>query len=177
MLTEFRERFAPLAAELELDWKITDSAVKKRVVVLVSSRSIVSTTCSPGGSRRNSTSRSLRDLEPRYLSRIRGVAWHPLPSCPRQRRQQGACLCRGAAHFRGSGRRHHGAGALHADSLAGVVQGLPGTHHQHSSQLPAQLRRCQAVSPGLGQGREADRRYLSLRDQPSSTRARSSSRT
>jgi len=35
-LTEFRERFAPIAAELQMDWKITDSAVKKRVVVLVS---------------------------------------------------------------------------------------------------------------------------------------------
>jgi len=36
MLTEFRERFAPIAEELQMDWKITDSAVKKRVVVLVS---------------------------------------------------------------------------------------------------------------------------------------------
>lgn len=36
MLSEFRQRFRPIAAELEMDWKITDSAVKKRVVVLVS---------------------------------------------------------------------------------------------------------------------------------------------
>ena len=36
MLSEFRERFAPLAGELELTWKITDSAVKKRLVLLVS---------------------------------------------------------------------------------------------------------------------------------------------
>ena len=36
MLTEFRERFRPIAEELEMDWKITDSAVKKRVVLLVS---------------------------------------------------------------------------------------------------------------------------------------------
>ncbi|MEW6165714.1 MAG: formyltetrahydrofolate deformylase [Pseudomonadota bacterium] len=36
MLSEFRERFAPVATELEMDWKITDSAVKKRVVILVS---------------------------------------------------------------------------------------------------------------------------------------------
>ncbi|MFV0662149.1 formyltetrahydrofolate deformylase [Denitromonas sp.] len=36
MLSEFRERFAPLADELELTWKITDSAVKKRLVLLVS---------------------------------------------------------------------------------------------------------------------------------------------
>lgn len=35
-LAELRERFAPLAAELEMAWKITDSAVKKRVVLLVS---------------------------------------------------------------------------------------------------------------------------------------------
>jgi len=36
MLAELRERFRPIAEELEMDWKITDSAVKKRVVVLVS---------------------------------------------------------------------------------------------------------------------------------------------
>ena len=35
-LAEFRARFAPLAESLEMDWKITDSAVRKRVVVLVS---------------------------------------------------------------------------------------------------------------------------------------------
>ncbi len=36
MLAELRERFKPVADELQMDWKITDSAVKKRVVVLVS---------------------------------------------------------------------------------------------------------------------------------------------
>jgi formyltetrahydrofolate deformylase len=36
LLTEFRERFQPVAQELELNWKISDSAVKKRVVILVS---------------------------------------------------------------------------------------------------------------------------------------------
>jgi formyltetrahydrofolate deformylase len=36
MLAEFRDRFAPIARELEMDWKISDSAVKKRVVILVS---------------------------------------------------------------------------------------------------------------------------------------------
>lgn len=35
-LAEFRERFLPIAEELEMDWSITDSAVKKRVIVLVS---------------------------------------------------------------------------------------------------------------------------------------------
>ena len=36
MLAEFRERFRPIADELQMDWKITDSAVKKRIVVFVS---------------------------------------------------------------------------------------------------------------------------------------------
>jgi formyltetrahydrofolate deformylase len=36
MLAELRERFRPIAEELQMDWKITDSAVKKRVAVLVS---------------------------------------------------------------------------------------------------------------------------------------------
>ena len=35
-LDEFRNRFAPVARELEMDWKISDSALKQRVVVLVS---------------------------------------------------------------------------------------------------------------------------------------------
>ena len=36
MLSELRERFAPIGQELEMDWQISDSAVKKRLVVLVS---------------------------------------------------------------------------------------------------------------------------------------------
>ncbi|MFZ2627802.1 MAG: formyltetrahydrofolate deformylase, partial [Rugosibacter sp.] len=36
MLEEFRNRFAALAGELQMDWRISDSAVKKRVVILVS---------------------------------------------------------------------------------------------------------------------------------------------
>jgi formyltetrahydrofolate deformylase len=35
-LAEFRERFRPIANELQMDWKISDSAVKKRVVIFVS---------------------------------------------------------------------------------------------------------------------------------------------
>ena len=35
-LAEFRERFRPIAEALEMDWKISDSAVKKRVVIFVS---------------------------------------------------------------------------------------------------------------------------------------------
>jgi formyltetrahydrofolate deformylase len=36
MLAELRERFRPIADQLQMDWTISDSAVKKRVVVLVS---------------------------------------------------------------------------------------------------------------------------------------------
>jgi formyltetrahydrofolate deformylase len=35
-LAEFRARFRPLAEELRMTWKINDSAVKKRVIILVS---------------------------------------------------------------------------------------------------------------------------------------------
>ncbi|MBL8421968.1 MAG: formyltetrahydrofolate deformylase [Candidatus Accumulibacter phosphatis] len=35
-LAEFRERFRPLAESLSMDWRITDSAVKRRVVIMVS---------------------------------------------------------------------------------------------------------------------------------------------
>lgn len=35
-VTEFREKFAKLASDFKMDWKITDSDVKKQVVVLVS---------------------------------------------------------------------------------------------------------------------------------------------
>ena len=35
-LAEFRERFRPIAEELSMNWKISDSAVRKRVVIMVS---------------------------------------------------------------------------------------------------------------------------------------------
>lgn len=35
-LTELQQQFAPIAAEFGMDWKVTDSAQKKRVVILVS---------------------------------------------------------------------------------------------------------------------------------------------
>jgi formyltetrahydrofolate deformylase len=35
-LAEFRRRFQPVAEEFQMDWRITDSAVRKRVVILVS---------------------------------------------------------------------------------------------------------------------------------------------
>ena len=35
-LAEFRERFRPIGEELQMTWKISDSAVKKRVVIFVS---------------------------------------------------------------------------------------------------------------------------------------------
>jgi formyltetrahydrofolate deformylase len=35
-LAEFRRRFQPIAGEFDMDWRITDSAEKKRLVVLVS---------------------------------------------------------------------------------------------------------------------------------------------
>jgi formyltetrahydrofolate deformylase len=35
-VTALREKFAPIAAQYDMDWRISDSAVKKRVVVLVS---------------------------------------------------------------------------------------------------------------------------------------------
>ncbi|PKO67195.1 MAG: formyltetrahydrofolate deformylase [Betaproteobacteria bacterium HGW-Betaproteobacteria-14] len=35
-LAEFRRRFQPIANEFQMDWRIADSAVKKRLVVLVS---------------------------------------------------------------------------------------------------------------------------------------------
>jgi formyltetrahydrofolate deformylase len=35
-LAEFRRLFAPIAEALQMDWRITDSAVRKRVVILVS---------------------------------------------------------------------------------------------------------------------------------------------
>ncbi|MBL8396974.1 MAG: formyltetrahydrofolate deformylase [Candidatus Accumulibacter sp.] len=37
-LAEFRERFRPLAEELSMIWRISDSAVKRRVVILVSTQ-------------------------------------------------------------------------------------------------------------------------------------------
>jgi formyltetrahydrofolate deformylase len=102
MLAEFRERFRPLAEELEMDWKISDSAVKKRVVVLVSKQE-----------------HCLYDLLARWQSKeldieipcvisnhdtFRGfVEWHGIPfhHVPVTPDNKAAGLRRSAAHVRG----------------------------------------------------------------------------
>jgi formyltetrahydrofolate deformylase len=38
-LAEFREKFAPIAAEFEMDWQINDSAEAKRIILMVSKES------------------------------------------------------------------------------------------------------------------------------------------
>ena len=43
-LAEFRERFRPLAESLSMTWKISDSAVKRRVVIMVSKQDDGATT-------------------------------------------------------------------------------------------------------------------------------------
>jgi formyltetrahydrofolate deformylase len=138
-LAEFRSRFQPLADDLQLDWRINDSAVKKRVVVLVSKQE-----------------HCLYDLLARWQSKeldieiacvisnhdsFKGfVEWHGIPfhHVPVTGGQQGRRLCRGAAPVRGSARRHHGAGALHADPLARAMRRLSGRIlNIHHSFLPS----------------------------------------
>ncbi len=177
-LAEFRSRFQPLATELQMDWRINDSAVKKRVVVLVSKQE-----------------HCLYDLLARWQSKeldieipcvisnhdtFKGfVEWHGIPfhHVPVPADNKAAAYAEVQRLFEEVARRHHGAGALHADSFARTVRRLSGSDPQHPPQLPALLRRRQALPPGLHARRQADRRDLPLRDRRRSTRARSSSRT
>ena len=168
------ERFAPLAAELELTGR---SPIRRSRSgwCWSPSRSIVSTTCSPGGSRMNS-------IEiPCVISNhdtFRGfVEWHGIPfhHVPVSADNKARAYVEVQRIFEEVG----------GDTmvLARYMQILPpelckaypdASSTFITASCPASS--AQAVSPGLGQWREADRRYLSLRE-PSSTRARSSSRT
>src|SRR6185369_6261379 len=96
LLAEFRERFRTEVAEpLQMDWRINDSAVKKRVVVLVSKQEHCLYDLLAGQGTRHRD--SLRHFQPRYLPRLRRMARHSLPPCAGDRRQQAGSLCRDAA--------------------------------------------------------------------------------
>ncbi len=84
---------------------------------------------------------TVRDLQPRDLARAGRMARHPVPPRAGDGGQPGPGLRRDRAAVRGIARRHHGAGALHADPAAGAVPPPHRAHHQYPPQLPAELRR------------------------------------
>jgi formyltetrahydrofolate deformylase len=122
-----------------MDWKISDSAVKRRVVIMVSKQE-----------------HCLYDLLSRWQSRELDieipcvisnhdtfkafVEWHGIPFhyVPGQPRQQAGGLRRDQPHLRRSQGRHDGPRALHADPAARAVRPLPGQMiNIHHSFLPS----------------------------------------
>ena len=179
LLAEFRERFRTEVAEpLQMDWRINDSAVKRRVVVLVSQQE-----------------HCLYDLLARWQAKeldieipcvisnhdaLKGfVEWHGIPfhHVPVNKDNKAAAY----AEIRRIFDDVHGdtmvlaryMQILSPDLCAALSGRIINIHH---SFLPS-LRRRQALPPGLHARRQADRRHLPLRHQRTRRRARSSSRT
>ena len=121
---ELRARFAKLAQEFQMTWQLSDSAVKKRAVLLVSRED-----------------HCLNDLLHRWRSGelevdipcvisnhedLRGfVEWHGIPfhlvNMPNEQPKSAA--------FAEIARRCNGTGALHADHAARFMQPLCRAHH------------------------------------------------
>ena len=167
---EFRRRFAPLAQEFGMNWQLSDSAIKKRLVILVSKQDH----CLDDLLHRWRSGELQVDI-PCVISNhedLRSfVEWHGIPFVHVDMQEQGRRVRTDRRAVRAVSRRQHGAGALHADPAARAVPAFPGAHHQHPPQLPALLRRCEALSPGLSARRETDRRDLPLRDRRTGCRA------
>jgi formyltetrahydrofolate hydrolase len=118
-LAEFRERFRPLAEDLSMNWKISDSAVKRRVVIMVSKQE-----------------HCLYDLLSRWQAKELDieipcvisnhdtfkafVEWHGIPFhyVPVNPDNKQAAYAEDQPHLRRSQGRHDGPRALHADSAA-----------------------------------------------------------
>jgi formyltetrahydrofolate deformylase len=161
-LRRFVSALRPIATDLRMDWRINDSAIKKRVVIMVSKQE-----------------HCLYDLLARWQANelnidiacvisnhdtFKGfVEWHGIPfhHVPVTPDNKAAAYAEVHRLFE-EARRHHGACALHADSVTRVVRCVCRAHHQYPSQLFAFLRWGQALPSSLYARREADRRHLPL---------------
>jgi predicted amino acid-binding ACT domain protein len=164
-LAEFRERFRPIAEEMQMDWRISDSGGQEARRDLVSKQE-----------------HCLYDLLARWQSKEldieipcvisnhdtfkgfvewHGIPFHHVPVTADNKEAAYAEMQRLFEEVRGD-----------TMVLARYMQIIPPelcaaypADHQHPPQLPAQLRRRQALPPGLHARRQADRRDLPLRDQ------------
>jgi predicted amino acid-binding ACT domain protein len=163
-LAEFRERFAPLAAELSMNWKISDSAVKRRVVLMVSKQE-----------------HCLYDLLARWQSKEldieipcvisnhdtfkafvewHGIPFHHVPISADNKQAAHAEICRIYDEVKGDTMVL----ARYMQILpADMCARYPGTDDQHPPLVSAQFRRCPPLPPGLPARRQADRSDLPLR--------------
>ena len=115
-----------VAEPLGMDWRITDSAVKKRVVIMVSKQEhclydLLARWQAKGTRHRN----PLRRLQPTpCAASSSGTA--SLPPRAGGRGQQGPGLRRDRPHLRGRARRLHGARPLHANPSPELCDALRG---------------------------------------------------
>ena len=159
------EGFASLAEAFGMDWQIHDARRRARLLVLVSRQGH----CLNDLLFRAHSGQLPVDIAAMVsnhedfaaLAASYGIPFHHLPIT---RRRQ---ACAGATHPRAGRARTHrpgGAGALHADPVAGAVRGAGRTRDQHPPQLPAQLQGRQALSPGAPARGQDHRRHRALRD-------------
>ena len=124
------------------------------------------------GHRRDGLQPSARGPMPRI-----DFGGHPLPLSAGHQGDQARAGSADPRLVAGDRDRSRRARPLHADPVRRSVGQAVGPLHQHPPLVPAGLQGRQALSPGPRARREADRRHRPLRDAPTSTRARSSSRT
>ena len=159
-----RLQLAPVAERFAMAWQLADAAVPMRIVVAVSR-----------------FGHCLNDLLHRWrtgalpveigavvsnhgdfreLVEWHGVPFHHLPVTAASRVEQEAAI---VGLIEETGSELLGARPLYAGALARALPGTGGALHQHPPQLPAELPRRQALSPGTRTRREADRRDGPLR--------------
>ncbi|EEF27287.1 conserved hypothetical protein, partial [Ricinus communis] len=106
-------------------------------------------------------------VEPHGLLPAGGQLQHPVPPpAAGHRRAAGGQAGAGSQDHRADEHppdRPGGAGALHADFVAGAVRGAEGQGDQHPPLVPAELQGRQAVRAGAPARRQADRRHRALR--------------
>ena len=77
-LEGLRAAFKPVADEFKMTWRVSDSARRKRVVILVSKQEMSLRPARPLAVKRAGCRHPLRDLESRDTARFCRMAWHPV---------------------------------------------------------------------------------------------------
>ena len=161
-LDELRKRFAPIAAEFEMQWRISSNSEPKRVVVLASALthclSDVFHRVGLGELNIEIAGVISNHTTTEKMCEVQEVPFHHVPM--------------DVDKAAGLARIERLIDEMGADVivLARFMQILPPalctkyarTDNQHSSQLSAFIQRCQTLSPRLRTGSEADWRHLPL---------------
>jgi formyltetrahydrofolate deformylase len=166
LLAEFRERFRPIAEEpLQMDWQ--DQRQRRQEARRGAGFQAGTLPVRPAGALAGEGTRHrdpVRHLQPRHLPRLRRVARHPLPSCAGDADNKARAYAEMQRIF-DEVRGDTMVLARYMQILSPELCAATPAASSTSTTLPAQLRRRQALPPGLRARRQADRRDLPLRHQ------------